>query len=61
MARTVDTDVDGAQAVIDGLGRVGVDFADVGKVLEDEGVAAFSKSFDELIQALTDKANTLRS
>jgi len=61
VARTVDQDVDGAQAVIDGLGRVGVDFADVAKVLEDEGVAAFSKSFDELIQALTDKANALRS
>jgi transaldolase len=61
IARTVDQDVDGAQAVIDGLGRAGVDFADVAKVLEDEGVAAFSKSFDELIQALTDKANTLRS
>jgi transaldolase len=61
VARTVDQDVDGAQAVIDGLAGVGVDFADVAKVLEDEGVAAFSKSFDELIQALTDKANALRS
>ena len=56
-----DVIVDGAQGVIDGLGRVGVDFADVAKVLEDEGVGAFSKSFDELIQALTDKANALRS
>jgi transaldolase len=31
------------------LAEVGVDLADVTRVLEDEGVAAFSKSFDELI------------
>jgi transaldolase len=59
VARTVDVGVEEAQAAIDGLGRVGVDFADVARVLEDEGVAAFAKSFDELIQALTDKATAL--
>ncbi len=37
----------------------GVDMADVGHVLEDEGVASFTKSFDELIQTLSDKANAL--
>ena len=59
VGRTVDAGVDEAHATIDGLARVGVDFADVAKVLEDEGVAAFAKSFDELIQALSDKANAL--
>jgi transaldolase len=59
LARTVDVGVEEAHAVIDGLAKVGVDFDDVGRVLEDEGVAAFAKSFDELIQALTDKANAL--
>jgi transaldolase len=59
VAPTVDAGVDEAHATIDGLARVGVDFADVAKVLEDEGVAAFAKSFDELIQALSDKANAL--
>jgi len=59
VGRTVDAAVDEAHATIDGLARVGVDFADVAKVLEDEGVAAFAKSFDELIQALSDKANAL--
>ena len=59
IARTVDTGYGDSRAVLDGLAKVGVDFADVGQVLEDEGVAAFSKSFDELIQALTDKANSL--
>ncbi len=61
MARTVDVDYPGAQAVLDGLATVGVDFADVARVLEDEGVASFAKSFsDELIEALTDKAMALR-
>ena len=30
---------------------------DVSRKLEEEGVAAFSKSYDELLQALEDKAN----
>jgi transaldolase len=59
VARAVDQGLADAHAVINGLATVGVDFADVGRVLEDEGVASFSKSFDELIQALTDKANAL--
>jgi transaldolase len=59
LSRTVDDDDDAAQATIDALAKVGVDFSDVSKTLEDEGVATFAKSFDELIQALTDKANAL--
>jgi transaldolase len=59
VARTVDSGFDDAHRVIDSLATVGVDFADVGRVLEDEGVATFAKSFDELLQALTDKANAL--
>ncbi len=61
VARTIDTGYEDARAVLDGLAKVGVDFADVGRVLEEEGVASFAKSFDELIQALTDKANALSS
>jgi hypothetical protein len=40
------------------LAEVGVDMADVEQTLEDEGVSSFAKSFDELIQSLTDKAAT---
>ena len=61
VARTVDADPDGARAVLDQLGEVGVDMTDVGRVLEDEGVAAFSKSFDELLSALETKAADLAS
>ncbi len=59
VARSVDTGVDGAREHLARLGEVGVDMADVARVLEEEGVASFSKSFDQLLQALTDKANAL--
>jgi len=59
VARTVDHDVDAARATLERLGQVGVDVGDVALVLEDEGVASFSKSFDQLMQSLTDKATAL--
>ena len=59
--RTVDKTASQAQKVLDDLAEVGVDMVDVSQRLEDEGVAAFAKSFDELLQRLTDKANALNS
>jgi len=61
LERTVDADLAGAHAVIDQLASVGVDMRDVTKTLEEEGVASFSKSFDELIASLETKAEALRS
>ncbi len=60
VARTVDRGVPEASADLDALNAVGIDMADVSARLEDEGVAAFSKSYDELLQALEDKANERR-
>jgi transaldolase len=57
VARTVDQAVDEARADLDALKAGGVDMADVSARLEDEGVTAFSKSYEELLQALEDKAN----
>jgi transaldolase len=56
--RTVDADPDGAGAALARLAEAGIDMADVEQTLEDEGVSSFSKSFDELLQSLTDKAAT---
>lgn len=56
LARTIDAGVDEARAAWAGLGEVGVDVADVARVLEDEGVAAFRASFDGLLDALAAKA-----
>lgn len=57
VARTVDQGADKAHAHLAALAEAGIDMADVSRRLEEEGVAAFAKSFDELLQALEDKAN----
>ena len=59
IARTVDQGVEQAEADFRKLDQLGIDVEDVAQTLEEEGVASFTKSFDELIQALTDKANAL--
>jgi transaldolase len=59
VARTIDLDPAGAQATLDAINAVGVDLDDVGRVLEEQGVASFAKSFDELMTSLTTKAEEL--
>jgi len=59
LARTVDEGADEAQRALDRLEELGVSMHEVGLTLEDEGVAAFSKSFDELHSALEAKAAEL--
>jgi transaldolase len=59
LARTVDADLDGARRVIDEVGRVGVDLDAVSAALEEQGVASFAKSFDELLGSLGAKAATV--
>jgi len=59
LACTINRNLDQAHQVMDDLARIGVDMADVGRVLEEEGVASFAKSFDELMGALNDKAAEL--
>jgi transaldolase len=57
VARTVDAGVGAAEEHLEALSRIGVDMEDVARQLEEEGVAAFTKSYEELLQALHDKAN----
>jgi transaldolase len=59
VARTVDTNGDEPRQVLESLGELGIVLADVGRVLEVEGVASFSKSFDELLEVLGQKAAAL--
>ena len=59
VARTVDTDLDGARATIATLAKAGIDMEDVAGVLETEGVASFAASFDDLMKSLTAKADVL--
>jgi len=58
--RTVDDGVADAERVWSQLTDVGVDLDDVARVLEDEGVTAFVKAFDELLSSLDQKAQTYR-
>jgi len=59
LGRTVDEGVDEARRVLDSVAQLGIDMEDVAQTLEQEGVASFVKSYDELLQALSDKANAL--
>jgi transaldolase len=59
VARTIDIDVDAAASDLARIEAHGISMEDVANTLEEEGVAAFVKSYDELLQALTDKANSL--
>jgi len=59
-ARTVDRDVDAAEALIRELREIGVDFDDiVSRQLVDEGVESFSKSYESLLETLERKAGEL--
>jgi transaldolase len=60
LARRADRTLDRARATLERLAQVGVDLDDVSRVIEDEGVASFAKSFDELLATLEDKAAGLR-
>ena len=55
-ARTVDQDVDAARALIGELREIGVPFDRiVDEELTEEGLAAFAKSFDSLIETVGDQ------
>ncbi len=60
VASTLTTGLDEASELPRQLAALGVDMADVTAQLEQEGVAAFTKSFDELLGVLSDKANGIR-
>jgi transaldolase len=59
LARTVDADPEGARATLAAVESAGVDLGDVARVIEEESVGAFVKSFDELLGTLGQKAESL--
>jgi transaldolase len=59
VARTIDRGVDDAEAVMHALAEAGVDMDDVGRTLEDQGVASFHQSFAHVLQVLETKARQL--
>ena len=55
IARTVDQGVEEAHATLDGLKAAGIDIDVVTKQLENEGVASFAKSFEDLLSGVEAK------
>jgi transaldolase len=50
---TVTGAYDAAREVFSELRQIGIDFGDIVKVLEEQGLASFAKSWDELIASVT--------
>ncbi|MDQ6784644.1 MAG: transaldolase [Actinomycetota bacterium] len=61
VARTVDQGVERAESDLQALAEAGVDMADVALRLEEEGVTSFTKSFEDLLSSLSDKASRLHA
>jgi transaldolase len=59
VALTLEQGLDEARRLFEELARVGVDYDDVTRVLEQEGVQKFADSFAELIQDVEDKRKVL--
>ena len=55
VARRIDVDIAESHRVWSALPGLGIDMDDVAEQLEQEGVASFRQSFDELIEALNAK------
>jgi transaldolase len=54
-------DLPGAEAAFTALAALGIDFAAIGRELEEEGVKKFSESYDSLLATLKEKARALRA
>lgn len=55
VTRTIDHDPEAAAAVLARAADRGVELAEVGRTLEDQGVAAFARSFAEILDRLRTK------
>jgi transaldolase len=58
---TLEEGLDEARQLLDELSRVGIDYDDVTRVLEEEGVQKFADSFDELLDGIRAKRGELVS
>ena len=55
----LERDLDGARRVFEQLEQAGIDYEDITDTLEREGVQKFSDSFEQLLQALSQKRSSL--
>jgi transaldolase len=61
VSETLETKVDEAQAQLERLRKAGIDMDAVTRQLQDDGVAAFAKSFESLIDGIAQKRDRLQA
>jgi len=61
VARTVDTNLDGASATLKALSELGIDLGAIAQTLEADGVASFAASFDDLLATLADRIDAIKT
>src|SRR3954465_6993346 len=59
VAETLEQDVDEARSLLEKLEDAGIDYDDVTRVLEEEGVQKFSDAFKELLDGVAKKRDAL--
>jgi transaldolase len=59
VAETLEQDVDEARSLLEKLEEAGIDYSDVVRVLEEEGVQKFSDAFKELLDGVAKKRDAL--
>jgi len=59
LRRTVDVDFDAADEIIRSVEELGINLDEVANLLELQGVEAFEKSFENLLESLSIKGRTL--
>ena len=60
VAPTLEEGIDEARQLFDDLERVGIDYDDVIRTLEEEGVQKFADSFEQLLDGITAKRGELQ-
>ena len=60
-ARTIDADMESTHAFWHSLPDIGIDMLEVADLLEDQGLEAFTTSFENALDALEKKAKALKS
>jgi transaldolase len=61
LSYSLERDIEDAQLVLDNLVELGIDLDEVTEKLQEDGVKSFSQSFDQLIEALSQKVDELQA
>ncbi|KAJ0973529.1 hypothetical protein J5N97_021488 [Dioscorea zingiberensis] len=60
VSRTIDSNLSEAEGIYSALEKLGIDWNEVGRQLEEEGVDSFKKSFESLLVSLKEKGDALK-